>query len=150
MNPPTQPFTRKLRSSHDVSIFFTPTATGSTVTYRRAHIFILSDLFLIAEWMDATDKAAKAIQVAKEQPERVGQGGPMPEMWLCYPPLAGRHLIFAEGEQSASGGDGLTVAGADPCRQRLERGDHAQGDVCDSRGVGAGARSNHEGPHGLH
>lgn len=107
MNPPTQPFTRTLRSSHDVSIFFTPSATGSTVTYRRAHIFILSDLFLIAEWMDATDKAAKAIQVAKEQPERVGQGGPMPEMWLCYPPLAGRHLIFAEGDQSESIGEQL-------------------------------------------
>jgi hypothetical protein len=49
--------------------------------------------------MDANDKAAKAVQVAKEQPERVGQGGPMPEMWLCYPPLAGKHLMVAEGSQ---------------------------------------------------
>jgi hypothetical protein len=54
---------------------------------------------LVAEWMEAVDKAAKAQQVAREQPERVGQGGPMPEMWLSYPPLAGKHLMVAEGPQ---------------------------------------------------
>jgi hypothetical protein len=53
----------------------------------------------MAEWMDAGDKAAKAQQVAQEQPERVGYGGPMPEMWLRYPPLAGRHLVLQEGAQ---------------------------------------------------
>lgn len=98
MQPPTLGFTRHLRSSHDVTIHFSPTAAPAK-THRRAHIFILSDLFIVAEWMDATDKAAKAIQVAREQPERVGQGGPMPEMWLCYPPLAGKHLMVAEGSQ---------------------------------------------------
>jgi hypothetical protein len=49
--------------------------------------------------MEAADKAARAQQVAREQPERVGQGGPMPEMWLSYPPLAGKHLMVAEGPQ---------------------------------------------------
>ncbi|WVQ97824.1 hypothetical protein IAU59_004939 [Kwoniella sp. CBS 9459] len=100
MNPSTLPFTRTLRSSHDVTIYFTPNSTGQQVVHRRAHIFILSDLFLVAEWMEVSDKAAKAIQVAKEQPERVGQGGPMPEMWLSYPPLSGKVLMVAEGQQA--------------------------------------------------
>ncbi|ORX34393.1 hypothetical protein BD324DRAFT_643385 [Kockovaella imperatae] len=99
MNPPNLPFTRFLRSSHDVSVYFTPRCTGQQVVHQRAHVFILSDLFLMAEWMDALDKAAKAQEVAQEQPERVGQGGPMPEMWLSYPPLAGKHLSVAEGHQ---------------------------------------------------
>lgn len=98
MNPPTLPYTRQLRSSHDVTIHFTPKTTNQLVVHKRAHVFILSDLFLVAEWMDAGDKAAKAQQVAREQPERVGRGGPMPEMWLCYPPLAGKHLQVVEGQ----------------------------------------------------
>nr|XP_019008746.1 uncharacterized protein I206_06428 [Kwoniella pini CBS 10737]OCF47527.1 hypothetical protein I206_06428 [Kwoniella pini CBS 10737] len=99
MNPPSLPFTRSLRSSHDVTVYFTPNSTGQQVTHRRAHIFILSDLFLVAEWMEASEKASKAQQVARDQPDRVGHGGPMPEMWLSYPPLAGKHLMVAEGQQ---------------------------------------------------
>jgi hypothetical protein len=99
MNPSSLTYTRSLRSSHDVTIHFHPTSTGQPVVHRRAHVFILTDLFIVAEWMEAADKAAKAQQVAREQPERVGQGGPMPEMWLCYPPLAGKHLMVAEGQQ---------------------------------------------------
>ncbi|OCF59079.1 hypothetical protein L486_03578 [Kwoniella mangroviensis CBS 10435] len=100
MNPPSLPFTRSLRSSHDVTVYFTPNSTGQQVIHRRAHIFILSDLFLVAEWMEASEKASKAQQVAREQPDRVGHGGPMPEMWLSYPPLAGKHLMVAEGQQA--------------------------------------------------
>ncbi|WWC87232.1 uncharacterized protein L201_002120 [Kwoniella dendrophila CBS 6074] len=100
MNPPTLPFTRTLRSSHDVTVYFTPNSTGQPVVHQRAHIFILSDLFLVAEWMEAAEKASKAQQVAREQPDRVGHGGPMPEMWLSYPPLAGKHLMVAEGQQA--------------------------------------------------
>jgi hypothetical protein len=99
MNPPNLPFTRSLRSSHDVTIYFTPSSTNQQVIHHRAHIFILSDLFLVADWMEAIDKATKAQQVAREQPERVGHGGPMPEMWLSYPPLAGKHLMVSEGAQ---------------------------------------------------
>jgi len=50
--------------------------------------------------MEASEKAEKAQQLAQEQPNRVGEGGPMPEMWLSYPPLAGKHLRIQEGEQS--------------------------------------------------
>ncbi|WVO23777.1 uncharacterized protein IAS62_005134 [Cryptococcus decagattii] len=100
MNPPLLPFSRTLRSSHDVTLYFTPSATGQQVVHKRAHIFILSDLFIIAEWMEAADKASKMQQIAREQPERVGRGGPMPEMWLSYPPLAGKHLMVAEGHQA--------------------------------------------------
>lgn len=99
MNPPQLPFQRNLRSSHDVTIYFTPNSTGQQVVHQRSHVFVLTDLFLVAEWMEAMDKAAKAQQVAREQPERVGKGGPMPEMWLSYPPLAGKHLMVAEGNQ---------------------------------------------------
>jgi hypothetical protein len=99
MNPPNLPFTRSLRSSHDVTIYFTPLSTNQQVIHHRAHIFILSDLFLVADWMEAIDKATKAQQVAREQPERVGHGGPMPEMWLSYPPLAGKHLMVSESAQ---------------------------------------------------
>jgi hypothetical protein len=102
MNPPTLPFKRTLRSSHDVTIYFTPTSTNTQVVHRRAHVFILSDLFLVADHMEASDKAAKMQQVARDQPERVGEGGPMPEMWLSYPPLAGKHLMVAEGAQGGS------------------------------------------------
>ena len=102
MNPPTLPFTRALRSSHDVTLSFTPTCTGQQIIHRRAHVFILSDLFLVAERMEASEKAAKAAQLLVEDPARVGEGGPMPEMWLCYPPLAGKHLMVAEGNTGKS------------------------------------------------
>ena len=99
MNPSALPFTRTLRSSHDVTVVFTPSSTGSQIVHFPAHVFILSALLLVPEWLEAIEKAAKAQQVAREQPDRVGQGGPMPEMWLSYPPLAGKHLSVAEGAQ---------------------------------------------------
>jgi hypothetical protein len=100
MCPPTLPFKRTILSSHDAAVFFTPTSTNQQVVHRRAHIFILTDLFLITDHMEAVDKAQKAQQVAREQPNRVGEGGPMPEMWLAYPPLAGKHLSVQEGKQT--------------------------------------------------
>ena len=148
MNPPNLPFPRSLRSSHDVTVYFTPNSTGQQVLHRRAHVFILTDLFLVAEWMEAVDKAAKAQQVAREQPERVGQGGPMPEMWLSYPPLAGKHLTVAEGSQCEYFlyEDKIQLTGS----QRADCHHHAQGDVCDSCRVGAGSRSYDEGLAGLY
>lgn len=85
-----------------MTIFFNPSSTGQQVIHRRAHVFILTDLFLVTERMEASEKAAKAQEVAREQPNRVGEGGPMPEMWLAYPPLAGKHLAVVEGQQSTS------------------------------------------------
>lgn len=100
MSPPSLPFARTILSSHDATVYFTPTSTNQQVVHRRAHIFILTDLFLITDRMEASEKAEKAQQLAQEQPNRVGEGGPMPEMWLSYPPLAGKHLRIQEGEQS--------------------------------------------------
>lgn len=100
MNPANLAYTRGLRSSHDGMVYFTPTCNGQPVVHRRAHIIVLTDLFLITDRMEASEKANKAQEVARAQPSRVGEGGPMPEMWLAYPPLAGKHLQVMEGEQS--------------------------------------------------
>lgn len=51
----------------------------------------------MCERMSAIEKAEKAKEVLDQQPDRVGDGGPMPEMWLLYPPLAGRHLSVLSG-----------------------------------------------------
>jgi hypothetical protein len=122
MNPPSLPFIRSLRSSHDATVYFTPSSTGSQVVHHRAHLFILSDLFLVAEWMDATDKAFKA----KEHIDRVGTGGPMPEMWLAYPPLAGKHLAVNEGSQG-----GLESSMELICSKCSGRDDYEEGEFCD-------------------
>ena len=45
---------------------------------RRAHIFLLTDLFLVCERMTTAERAEK--------------GGNGADMWLLYPPLAGKHL----------------------------------------------------------
>ncbi|KAF9015261.1 hypothetical protein BDQ17DRAFT_1340752 [Cyathus striatus] len=74
-------FTREIRLSIDVTISFTPRATGVEVIHRRAHIIILSDLFLVCERMSAEEKA--------NQPHDA-------DMWLCYPPLAGKVLRLSE------------------------------------------------------
>ncbi|KLT41906.1 hypothetical protein CC85DRAFT_292381 [Cutaneotrichosporon oleaginosum] len=100
MNPPGLAYQRQVRSSHDVVIYFTPSSTRQQVVHRRAHLFILTDLFLITDRMEASEKAAMAQRVAAQQPDRLGEGSPMPEMWLAYPPLAGKHLSIVEGEQS--------------------------------------------------
>lgn len=102
MSPPHLTYARELRSSHDGMVHFTPTCNGQPVVHRRAHVIVLTDLFLITDRMEASEKASKAQEVARAQPSRVGEGGPMPEMWLAYPPLAGKHLQVMEGEQSES------------------------------------------------
>ena len=52
----------------------------------RGHVFILTDLLLICEWMSAQDAA------------QYGPNGP--DIWLLYPPLAGKHLRVAPLEGS--------------------------------------------------
>lgn len=47
--------------------------------------------------MSASEKAEKAKEMLDSRPDRVGDGGPLPEMWLLYPPLAGRHLSVLSG-----------------------------------------------------
>lgn len=135
MNPPSLAYQRQVRSSHDVIVYFTPSSTGQQVVHRRAHLFILTDLFLLTDRMEASEKAAMAQQVARQQPDRLGEGAPMPEMWLSYPPLAGKHLSVVEGEQSELRDTILPKVTFLTVRQRCRRDCHAQGDVCDPRRV---------------
>ncbi len=148
MNPTSLSFTRQLRSSHDATIYFTPNSTGAQIYHPRAHVFILSDLFLVAEWMEVGDKAAKAQLLARDQPERVGQGGPMPEMWLSYPPLAGKHLSVSKGSQSTSALASWTALMW--FRQCPGGHDYAKRDVHHPCCVRNSKRSDVEGSYGLH
>lgn len=82
MSPPSLTFTREFRTSLDVVIRFTPRATGVEVIHQQGHIFLLSDLFLVCERMLPEDR------------DKWGSGGA--DMWLCYPPLAGKVLRVSE------------------------------------------------------
>lgn len=86
MAPPSLIFTRELRSSIDVVIRFTPQATGMEVVHKLGHVFLLSDLFLVCERM------------THEERDRLGREGA--DMWLCYPPLAGKVLRVSEASDS--------------------------------------------------
>jgi len=79
MSPASLPFKRGLRRSSDVTIHFTPLATGQEIVFRRAHIFLLTDLFLVCERMSPSQLAERG-------------GNSKADMWLLYPPLAGKHL----------------------------------------------------------
>lgn len=89
MAPPTLTFLREMRFSADVVISLTPRATGQEVIHRRGHIFILSDLFLVCERMTPEERAKTG-----------GVDGP--DMWLLYPPLAGKVLRVNETDQGIS------------------------------------------------
>ncbi|CUA77521.1 hypothetical protein RSOLAG22IIIB_02536 [Rhizoctonia solani] len=95
MNPPNLPFTRMIKFSVDAMIFFTPRVTGLEVAHQRAHLFLTTDLLLICEKM------------APE--ERAGFGPDGPDMWLCYPPLAGKHLQITESDGGQGNVFQLTV-----------------------------------------
>ncbi|EJD55152.1 hypothetical protein AURDEDRAFT_50801 [Auricularia subglabra TFB-10046 SS5] len=88
MNPPGLSFQRTLRAATDVKIVFTPRSTMQDVVQPAGHVFVLSDLFLVCE------------RIAPE--ERPG-GADGPDMWLSYPPLAGKHLKVVElpGDENA-------------------------------------------------
>lgn len=85
MAPPNLPFPRRLRFSADVVINFTPRSTGVEVTHRQAHIYLLTDLFLVSERMS-------------EEERRGPEGRDGADMWLCYPPLSAKHIIVADME----------------------------------------------------
>ena|ERR1700722_3423543 len=88
MNPPSLTFMRELRFSIDVVIRFTPRSTGLPVMHRHGHVVLLSDLFLVCERMSPEDRAQR------------GKDGP--DMWLCYPPLAGKVLRVSEVDGQSS------------------------------------------------
>ncbi|CAE6506753.1 unnamed protein product [Rhizoctonia solani] len=95
MNPPNLPFTRVIKFSVDAMIIFTPRVTGLEVVHRRGHLFLATDLLLICEKMSPE--------------ERAGFGPDGPDMWLCYPPLAGKHLQVSESGDGQDNTFQLTV-----------------------------------------
>lgn len=86
--PPSLPYARSLRIGVDVVIRFVPRSTGVEVNHFGGRVFILSDLFLMCE---------------KMAPEEKSVDTPSADMWLLYPPLAGKHLKVATVEN-----EGLT------------------------------------------
>ncbi|KAJ7619111.1 hypothetical protein DFH06DRAFT_1273849 [Mycena polygramma] len=84
MTPPTLQFTREFRFSMDAVVRFTPRSTGVEIVHRQGHLFLLSDLFLVCERM------------TPEERSQYGSDGA--DMWLCYPPLAGKVLRVSEVE----------------------------------------------------
>lgn len=82
MSPPNLTFTRELRTSAEVVIRFTPRATNTEVVHLQGHVYLLSDLFLVCERMSPEDQAHPGNEGA--------------DMWLCYPPLAGKVLRVSE------------------------------------------------------
>ncbi|KAI0788546.1 hypothetical protein C8Q75DRAFT_719820 [Abortiporus biennis] len=88
ISPPTLHYTRELRLSADALFRLVPRSTGVEIVQERGHVFILTDLLLICERM------------TREEQARFGSEGP--DMWLLYPPLAGKHLRVAAVEGSAT------------------------------------------------
>ena len=59
----------------------TPKSTGRLVQYPRGHIFLLTDLFLICEWILPSERV---------------EHGDASDISLIFPPLAGKHLKVSE------------------------------------------------------
>lgn len=87
MAPGNLSFVRQIRRSADVVISFQPLSSIKHENIiRRAYIFLLTDLFLVCERM-----------TPEERISMVGPDGTGPDMWLLYPPLAGKHLRVVDG-----------------------------------------------------
>lgn len=83
ISPPSLPYVRSLRIGADVAVRFVPRSTGVEVNHPGGRVFILSDLFLLCEQMAPGEKSTES---------------PAADMWLLYPPLAGKHLKVAKAE----------------------------------------------------
>ncbi|GEM10024.1 guanine nucleotide exchange factor [Rhodotorula toruloides] len=83
MQPPNLVYQRQLRKASEAVMSFVPTSDPAQRPVRipRAFVIILTDLFLICEYV-----APEELHVA---------GGA--DLWLLYPPLAGKHLRVVEG-----------------------------------------------------
>lgn len=87
MNPPSLPFTRSLRASYNVEVHFTPRVSPDlSRIHTQGHVFLLTDLFLVCERMTQEESVAA----------NSGADGQDYDMWLLYPPLAGKHLRVSE------------------------------------------------------
>ncbi|KAK4702245.1 hypothetical protein P7C70_g3984, partial [Phenoliferia sp. Uapishka_3] len=87
--PANLPFVRQLRRASPVHISFVPLSDPSRrlISIPRAYIILLTDLFLICERMTDAERIARG-----------RGGGEGPDMWLLYPPLAGKHLRVRDGK----------------------------------------------------
>ncbi|KZT05969.1 uncharacterized protein LAESUDRAFT_750365 [Laetiporus sulphureus 93-53] len=88
ISPPSLQYAREVRFSADVAIQLTPQSTGVEVRQERGRVFVLTDLLLVCESM------------TPEEQIRHGQDGP--DMWLLYPPFAGKHLQTGPVENSTT------------------------------------------------
>ncbi|EKM61149.1 uncharacterized protein PHACADRAFT_247557 [Phanerochaete carnosa HHB-10118-sp] len=88
ISPPVLHYTREIFASVDVYMQLTPRSTGIEVSQQRGHVYLLTDLLLMCEHM---------------LPQEVAERGPNgPDMWLLYPPLAGKHVRVEEVEGSTT------------------------------------------------
>jgi hypothetical protein len=79
--PPSLSYARTLRVGLDTVVRFVPRSTGVEINHPNARLFVLSDLFLLCEKMTPGEKSTET---------------PGADMWLLYPPLAGKHLKVAK------------------------------------------------------
>ncbi|TNY23593.1 hypothetical protein DMC30DRAFT_347200, partial [Rhodotorula diobovata] len=79
MQPPSLAFKRQLRKTGPVALSFVPSSdpSGRQVRIPRAHLVLLTDLFLVCAPVEPADEHAAS---------------PGADYWLLYPPLAGKHL----------------------------------------------------------
>jgi hypothetical protein len=70
-----------MRVAVDTNVRFVPRSTGVEINHPDSRVFILSDLFLLCEKMSPGEKSIDT---------------PGADMWLLYPPLAGKHLKVAK------------------------------------------------------
>ncbi|GAA5935769.1 hypothetical protein JCM3775_007324 [Rhodotorula graminis] len=99
MQPPSLAFQRQLRKAGPVSLSFVPSSdpSGRDVRIARAHLVLLTDLFLVCAPVEPADEHAAA---------------PGADFWLLYPPLAGKHLrVRDSGAQQAHGEFEVAIMG---------------------------------------
>ncbi|GAA6005954.1 uncharacterized protein JCM10292_005625 [Rhodotorula paludigena] len=109
MQPPNLPFSRQLRKAGDVAVSFVPSSDSSQrdVRHPRAMLILLTDLFLICQ------------RISPSEAYHANQPGA--DLWLLYPPLAGKHLRVRDGQ--ASGELEVTIMNKERLTLRPEGGE---------------------------
>ena len=110
MQPPSLTFQRQLRKAGPVSLSFVPSSdpSGRDVRIARAHLVLLTDLFLVCAPVEPADEHAAS---------------PGADFWLLYPPLAGKHLRVRDGAgaQQAPGEFEVAIMGKERLTFRARR-----------------------------
>lgn len=90
-------FTRTLRLASDVGLSFYPSCDPEhhQVIIRQASLFLLTDLFLVCSHMTRAEKAERMLMQREQEGEMM-----VADMWLLYPPLAGKHLRVTMGSRT--------------------------------------------------